>query len=908
MPAARWSCLLVPLVCLALAKAAPSAQAQDGPPPDANQTQTDPTEDASQQPSEPQAEPAGEQPQQTTDEPATARDDSPATESEAEQPADEPAPQQPPAQLPAEVTLRNYMAIPLVGSYGRATLHIDPVDASIASGDFKMPGEGDMLTAADGREVAWRKATANANGILSTRSFRGGYVATTFESPAAGLMLLAATGHAAAYVNGQPIAGDPYAFGGFDLPVSIVQGTNTLVFHVAQNELKARLVRPTAPLTLGAIRMVLPSIVRGEREQPLWGSVTLTNCRDEPLAELLIVTRVDGQHETATPVAWLDSASSRACAFRLSPAEDFESDTAELSIEVYNSDRLLAQQRYDLEVVDADQTHVRTFRSRIDGSVQNYVVVPARLGEGKTHLVAKPHSSRGEAPGAIVALHTDGMTARDFAAQYQAKAWAHVIVPYGRGEFPLDWEDWSRMDATEALADARQHLEINPARLYVTGHGMGGHGALVLATSAPDAFAAVATSAGWPSLWTYGGGMPDYRNPSNIQAMLLRAAQPSNTMALLENLRGAGVHLLHGADDDEVPTEQSRLVAEQLASWHNDFALRQLDDTGNWWGNQTVDSAATMDFLSARERQQHVPREVVFATSDLGTLAQCHWATIAAQEKQFAVSRVELRLRDAPRTIVGSTENVRRLSISKDAVPEGQPFLVRLDGNQPIRFRGMPASGRVWLEKVDGRWARKQSPDKSDKNPTRYGGLKAAFDHDVLLVYGTVGDEAENAWSRAKAHYDAETFAYRAGGSLEVMADREFEPSETEDRNVVLYGNVDTNRAWAALLSTSPVQAERGRLRMGLRTEEGDDLGFTMIRPRTGSNDRLVAVVGGTGVQGMRLTNRLRYFWAGVAYPDWLLIGPEALTSGDPGIRAAGYFAEDWGVDDADIAWRDLAL
>lgn len=887
MSAACWPYLLVWLNCISLATGAPTARGQDAAETPAADSQPTPGEGDELQESEPGGEP----------------ERNPATEAKATSPVEEAD-----AKLPAEATFREYMAIPLIGSYGRSTVHIDPVDASIAAGEFKVPGEDDVVTTADGREVSWRKATAGEDGVLSTRSFRGGYATTTFESPAAGTMLLEASGHAAAYVNGQPVAGDPYAFGEFDLPVQIVKGQNTFVFHVAQSQLKARLLRPTAQLTLGSLRVVLPSIVRNDGEQQLWGSVTLTNCSDQPLSEVSIRTQVNGQPQTTTPVAWLDAASGRACAFGIATADDIEGDTAELSIQVYDAGRLLAEQRYDLQVVDANQMHIRTYRSRVDRSVQDYVVVPAVSSEGQTHLVAKPRTSRGDAPGAIVALHTDGMTARDFAAQYQAKSWAHVIVPGGRGEFPLDWEDWSRIDASEALADAREHLEIDPAKLYVTGHGMGGHGALVLATASPNTFAAVATSAGWPSLWTYGGGMPDYRNPSNIQAMLLRAAQPSNTMALLENLRTAGVHLLHGADDDQVPAEQSRLVAQKLASWHNDFAFRELSDAGNWWGSQTVDSAATMDFLSARGRNEAVPQTVAFATSDLGTLSQCDWATIAAQDKQFEVSRVKLRIRNAPRTIIGTTENVRRLSISKEAVPEGEPFLVRLDGGRPIRFRGMPASGQVWLEKEGDEWTRKLSPDKSNKNPSRYGGLKAAFDHNVLLVYGTVGDEAENAWSRAKAHYDAETFAYRAGGSLQVIADSDFKASEAEDRNVVIYGNVDTNRAWAALLSTSPVQAERGRLRVGLRTEQGDDLAFTMVRPRTGTDDRLVAVVGGTGVKGMRLTNRLRYFWAGVAYPDWLLIGPEALTSGDPGIRAAGYFAEDWDVDDADIAWRDLAL
>src|SRR5690606_17109705 len=187
------------------------------------------------------------------------------------------------------------------------------------------------------------------------------------------------------------------------------------------------------------------------------------------------------------------------------------------------------------------------------------------------------------------ALHTDGMTPRDFAWQYKAKTWAHLIVPGGRGEFPLDWEEWSRIDAAEALSDAENHFEIDADRVYVTGHGMGGHGALVLATSLPDRFAAVATAAAWPSLWAYGGGMPDYDNPTKLESILLRAARPSDTVAQLVNLASMGVYLTHGVDDEQIPAKLSRQIAEQLATWHNDFALYLNPEAGNWWGAETVD-------------------------------------------------------------------------------------------------------------------------------------------------------------------------------------------------------------------------------------------------------------------------------------------------------------------------------
>jgi hypothetical protein len=86
---------------------------------------------------------------------------------------------------------------------------------------------------------------------------------------------------------------------------------------------------------------------------------------------------------------------------------------------------------------------------------------------------------------------------------------------------------------------------------------------------------------------------------------------------------------------------------------------------------------------------------------------------------------------------------------------------------------------------------------------------------------------------------------------------------------------------------------------------EGDDLAVLAVYPRPGSAQALVGMVGGTGLTGMRLTDRLPYFVAGVAYPDWIVIGPEMLRTGTAGVRAAGFFDNDWQVDPQQSAWAE---
>jgi hypothetical protein len=200
-------------------------------------------------------------------------------------------------------------------------------------------------------------------------------------------------------------------------------------------------------------------------------------------------------------------------------------------------------------------------------------------------------------------------------------------------------------------------------------------------------------------------------------------------------------------------------------------------------------------------------------------------------------------------------------------------------------------------------------PASSRKGPARQGPFKEAFRNRFVLVFGTKGTPEENAWSLARARFDAETFWYRGNGSADIVSDACFlEPGrriEFRDRNVIVYGHAESNAAWPVLLGESPVQVRRGEVRLGPRSVTGDDLACLFIRPRPGSDVASVGVITGSGLTGLRLTERLPYFTSGVAYPDWLLLRAKPLLESPGGPIAAGYFGADWDVETGEFAWRD---
>ena len=137
-----------------------------------------------------------------------------------------------------------------------------------------------------------------------------------------------------------------------------------------------------------------------------------------------------------------------------------------------------------------------------------------------------------------------------------------------------------------------------------------------------------------------------------------------------------------------------------------------------------------------------------------------------------------------------------------------------------------------------------------------------------------------------------------------MIPDTAWNADQFRDRGVVLYGNAESNRAWNELLAQSPIQVHRGHFVAGTKRIDGSDLGAIFVQPRPDSNVASIAVITGTGPSGMRLCDRLPYFLAGVAYPDWTLFGPKVLTEGTSGVLGAGYFGLDWALETGEYSWR----
>jgi poly(3-hydroxybutyrate) depolymerase len=617
-----------------------------------------------------------------------------------------------------ELELTKGLAVGLIGSYGRSAVPTDLLAWQLAQGTMVEPKPGLVIGKnAKGEDQAWAPVEADKDGWIENRALAGGYLFIVVNADEARTMILGATGFYVAWINWELRGGEKYGADYLRHPVRLVKGRNVLLFRGERGRFKGRLYAPPADAFFTDKDMTLPDLVIGERG-PVWAGLRLVNATGTRLEKIEILIRAGGKDTRTSLNVTVAPFFTRKLAVPLA----LDIPAAEGPVKVEVRARAKAGRRavatppleIELKAVAATAHHSRTFVSGIDGSVQYFGVVPLVKREGQP-TVAKP--------ALILTLHGASVEAIGQARAYKPKDWAWIVAATNRRPYGFDWEDWGRLDAAEVLAEATRLFGPDPARVYLTGHSMGGHGTWQIGATVPGPWAAIAPSAGWRSFTTYGGGV-QYKDPSPVEKMLLRANGPGDTVNLSRNFLHYGVYVLHGDQDDNVPVGEARAMRELLGTFHPDFAYYERPGAGHWWGNECVDWPPLFEFLKERTRPADAEvKRVEFVTAQPGISSRSRWVEILQQQRPLLTSKVVIERDEAGTAFKGATENVARLAIdllpwakAADA-PAGAPaagqaadgITVALDGSK-VEARIPAGTARIHLVRDDKGWRLDAAP------------------------------------------------------------------------------------------------------------------------------------------------------------------------------------------------------
>ncbi len=488
----------------------------------------------------------------------------------------------PAASLPAgteDIVIREALVLQLPRGPQRSALAVDPVDAALAAGAWKAPRPGDKLALSDSQTATWTAIKADANGWFT--GLGDAYLYARVPGGAGRTMILDGMGDSYVFVNGEPRMGGKYAvketyeaweprFDYGQVPIGLKKGDNHLLFRCSRGRMKAVLREAPGPLLFNERDLTLPDFLAGEAVDA-WGGIVIMNASGATLRGLTLTATGPGLETVATPVGDLQPYRVRKVAFRLKGGVPQALGPAALALSLVAAGGPGPNVSLTVQVKSPRENHKRTFLSGIDGSVQYYAVNPART-----------LPAAASAPALVLSVHGASVEAVNQAGSYAPKTWAHIVAPTNRRPYGFDWEDWGRMDALEVLADFTARYPVDPSRVYLTGHSMGGHGAWILSALFPDRFAAVGPSAGWISFRTYASRQKS-EGGTEAERLASRPLLQGDTLALVRNLDGLGVYILHGDKDESVPVGQARQMVQALTGFHKDFAYHEEKDAGHWW-------------------------------------------------------------------------------------------------------------------------------------------------------------------------------------------------------------------------------------------------------------------------------------------------------------------------------------
>lgn len=426
---------------------------------------------------------------------------------------------------------------------------------------------------------------------------------------------------------------------------------------------------------------------------------------------------------------------------------------------------------------------------------------------------------------------------------------AIAVSPFGRSRRG-GYHSLGAVDVLDTLAFVKEHWNIDPDRIYISGASMGGGGSLIVAGLFPDLFAAVRPTCG------YLGDIP------------------------VENLLHVPVGTLHSDDDHIIPIAESRAPAARLTDIGGEvirFETTGYEHHVDYWQQG---GEASLQWMVAQKRTTK-PHRVLFRAVDQ-LARQAWWVQVIEWGPQHNTADVDARLGEG-NTLYLNLHNGHtvRFDLAASPADTDQPLRIVLDG---VDIANVPAPlpAHIWLTQQQGSPTITTEPPVLPDYRLHYpGGMPALYHGEpLLIIYGTGGDDARDEQLLGLAQAIARTPHARWDdvadmmdyGSLPMKPDTDVTAEDLQTRNVILLGTAEENAIVAQLTAQLPVRIQDGQI---ISTDGDtwafDDVVLGLLHYNPAAPQRLIYWIASDRAEGYGLTSPLPSEMYGPAAADLLI-------------------------------------
>jgi predicted esterase len=459
-----------------------------------------------------------------------------------------------------------------------------------------------------------------------------------------------------------------------------------------------------------------------------------------------------------------------------------------------------------------------------------------------------------------------------------------ILHPFGRQ--CLGYQLAGEADVLEAIEAVKRAYRIDDRRILLAGFSMGGAGAWHLGAHYADHWCGLHAGAGFvdvkrfqhltssqlPPVYTqtlWGQyDVPDcVRNLFNIPVLAYsgevdKQKQAADIMAAAFQAEGQKLHHLIGAG---------------MAHAYHPKVLKEIEA----WAHERM-----------QEGQPAVREEVHWQGQTL-KYPRMFWLTVTGLKKHWEDSRIDA-VRQSNELKV-TTKNVTRFSISPSAPHViSAPVLIVVDG-QSIAGR---LDRAMAIELNDGHWQMAATTSTAAglrKLPDLQGPIDDAFTTAFIVVppdKASASAIRESFYQRELA-YTARRWRELFRGDLPVKHAGELTAEDLKTKNMVLFGEPETNSLMAKLLPKSPIAWRANELKLGARSWKGESIVPLAIYPNPEQPGRYIVLNSGPTIREKSdASNALQT----PQLPDWAVldVSGAATDSSAAPIVDAGFFNEQW--------------
>jgi hypothetical protein len=537
---------------------------------------------------------------------------------------------------------------------------------------------------------------------------------------------------------------------------------------------------------------------------------------------------------------------------------------------------------------------VRAYISRVDGSVQPYALtIPA------SYDATKP--SRLD-----VWLH--GTAVQENEVDFIAR----LSRPHGDNNAPepkdyIQMEPLGRMnqsyrysgetDVFEAIASVQKRYNIDPHRILVRGHSMGGQ-AWHLGLQHPGFFAALEASAGYVDTHEYAGarlpkeGLPPYQETTlhyyDSQDYALNAwdivtvgygGENDAQLRASQKLRAA------------LEKEGFKFTQETPYRWTTKDLPAVLflmgPKTGHAW--QPDSKAESEAFLRKALENADKPQARVRCVTYTARWNDCDWVSMDALDQTYERAEVDATRTDDLKSYKVTTKNLNRIGFM------GPAASFTLDG------QSLTGGANPTFEKVNGKWtaASKSASAGLRKVHGLQGPIDDAFADSFIAVKGTGQPWNAGAQEYAQKRLDMfkSDFSKWMRGDIRVKDDTAISAADIAGSNLVLFGDPGSNSMIAKVLAKLPIQWTKTDITVGTQKFSAADNVPVLIYPNPLNPQHYVVINSGHTFNDNRVV-------AGSESMFFPRIGDYAVVHVDAAkmagltpvgdVKMSGFFDESW--------------